>query len=192
MRALYEQYFHIGENERISDKKMLVRIVATVLVVIICLLGMSVTSIAFYTMSIESTATVAASTFYTNVKAVKTGDVEIKAESGSNKYSGLYTVPANTECTFTLTLPENVDTLADTGYCKITVGNDLQKCYYTKQFGKGLKEENQTVDRTTITFKVKTNADSTDIRIQSCWGTCSYKPIIEDSYVIDPLYTPTH
>ena len=104
------------------------------------------------------------------------------------------TVPtiSTSSSTFTLTLPENVGTLADTGYCKITVGNDLQKCYYTKQFGKGLKEENQTVDRTTITFKVKTNADPTDIRIQSCWGTCSYKPIIEDSYVIDPLYTPTH
>lgn len=190
MRALYEQYFHIGENERISDKKMLVRIVATVLIVIICLLGMSVTSIAFYTMSIESTATVAASTFYTEVTVNNT----VTETAGSSKYNRVYTVPANTECTFTLTLPSGVANLADTGYCKITVNGDSQKCYYTKQFGKGLVESGTTgtVDRKKITLKVKTGTAPADIRIQSCWGTCSYKPIIEDDYIIDPLYTPTH
>lgn len=188
MRALYEKYFRISENERISDKKMLVRIVSAVTIIIICLLGMSITSIAFYTTSVESSATVAASTFYTEV----TVDNNVTQATGSSKYNRVYTVPANTECTFTLTLPSDVANLADTGYCKITVNGDSQKCYYTKQFGTGLKEGNDTVNRPEITFKVTTGTAPADIRIQSCWGTCSYKPIIEDDYIIDPLYTPTH
>ncbi len=190
MKALYEKYFKIGEGEKISDQKMLIRIVSAVIIIIISLLGMSVTSIAFFTASVDTASNaVAASTFYTQI-AVDAANVTPK--TGSTKYNSVYTVPANTECEFTLSLPTGTNTLADTGYCKISVGDDVQKCYYTQQFGTGLQEEGQTVNRTDIHFKVKTGSEPAEIRIQSCWGSCAYKPIIGEGYVIDPLYVPVH
>ena len=41
MWAWYEKYYKIRDNEKISDQKMMVRFVVTLVIIIVCLLGMS-------------------------------------------------------------------------------------------------------------------------------------------------------
>ncbi len=89
MWAWYEKYYKIRDNEKISDQKMMVRFVVTLVIIIVCLLGMSATSIAFYTVSIETGSnTVTPSTFYVlpEVTASKGKKAELSLYSGGQQY----------------------------------------------------------------------------------------------------------
>lgn len=185
MRAWYEKYYKIRENERISDKKMMVRFVVTLVIIIVCLIGMSATSIAFYTVSVETGSnTVTPSTFYVNVESqAETGTVTEKYKS---LYKSTYTVGANTTCTFTLTLPSDTKDFATTGYCKITSDPAYLNTasFYTKQFGTNVYDVNSSTPttRNTVTFTVKTSNSPVEICIEPCWGTCALEPIQDNGY----------
>ncbi len=189
MRGWYERYYKISDNEKISDKKMMVRFVVTLIIIIVCMIGMSATSIAFYTVSVETGSnTVVPSTFYVDISPEKigtSGSIELD-QSYKSVYNCVYHLAANTECKFTLSLPENRSDLATTGYCRITVGNNLP--FYTKQFGKNIYDVGSNVQttRTAVTFTVKNITDSTvDVRIEPCWGTCALTPIEDDNHTVN-------
>lgn len=185
MWAWYEKYYKIRDNEKISDQKMMVRFVVTLVIIIVCLLGMSATSIAFYTVSIETGSnTVTPSTFYVlpEVTASKGKEAELDAQYNT-VYKCVYHLSADSECTFTLKLPDNQTNLATTGYCRVRVGDTT---FYTKQFGKDVLDvgSTQPTTRTTVNFVVKT-ASAVDVTIEPCWGTCALTPIQDSGYQVN-------
>lgn len=68
MKKLYHEYFRIPENGKISDKVMLGRTVVAALCVILCLCAFSVSTYAYYYMTVSSTGNnVQAATFEVEV-----------------------------------------------------------------------------------------------------------------------------
>ncbi len=155
MWAWYEKYYKIRDNEKISDQKMMVRFVVTLVIIIVCLLGMSATSIAFYTVSIETGSnTVTPSTFFIHAEVTKEG-TPVAYQDCATAYRYRYTLEANSTYTFKVSLPTPAElaqfpSFSETGYCRITAANGY---YYTKA----------------------------EVTVEACWGTCTRTPIINDT-----------
>lgn len=93
MKKLYHEYFHIPENGKISDKVMLGRTVVAALCVILCLCAFSVSTYAYYYMTVVSSGnTVQAATFEAEVHVFE-GNEEVDA------IGGVYPLDANSEYT---------------------------------------------------------------------------------------------
>lgn len=91
MKKLYHEYFHIPENGKISDKVMLGRTVVAALCVILCLCAFSVSTYAYYYMTVVSSGnTVQAATFKVEVY-LDGSDTPATAYA-----SGIYTIPTGT------------------------------------------------------------------------------------------------
>ena len=54
MRAFYKKLFDIKDNDRISDKQMLMRVITTISVIVVCLVAMSVVAYSYYNLSIQT------------------------------------------------------------------------------------------------------------------------------------------
>lgn len=179
MWAWYEKYYKIRDNEKISDQKMMVRFVVTLVIIIVCLLGMSATSIAFYTVSIETGSnTVTPSTFYVLPEVTKEG-TPVAYQDGATAYRYRYTLEANSTYTFKVSLPTPAElaqfpSFSETGYCRITAANGY---YYTKQLGKDVRNH---TDHQELTFTLITGK-ATEVTVEACWGTCTRTPIINDT-----------
>ncbi len=191
MRAFYQKYFGINENERISDRKMLNRIIMTVIVVVVCLGLMSMTALAFFSSSVKTGENVVSSaTFYVTATVNDiTETTPTPVNVVGNHYQKSVTLPAsNTVKTYEFKLEKAADADADTGYCIIKIGD---KTYYTKQLGTGLLEGETPVDRPSITFKLKIqNSSSQTVEIDSCWGTYSGTPVLAENEEINLTTNP--
>ena len=88
MKKLYHEYFHIPENGKISDKVMLGRTVVAALCVILCLCAFSVSTYAYYYMTVVSSGNnVQAATFEVEELMVYDDDTLVAAaDSGSYTY----------------------------------------------------------------------------------------------------------
>lgn len=164
MKELYNKYFKIVEGERISDKKMLVRIISAVTIIVLCLTLLSMTALAYFSFSLKSGSnTVVPATFYVDTKfSTTTGE----QTAGPTKQHQQISFPANNDVqTYTITISIGEQSTADTGYCKVMIGNDE---YYTAQFVKGV--ENKT--KITLTLKYTSTSDF-DVDVYSYWGTYS-------------------
>lgn len=94
MKKLYHEYFHIPENGKISDKVMLGRTVVAALCVILCLCAFSVSTYAYYYMTVVSSGnTVQAATFEVEVTVKDSSSQTVAAPDG------VYTLDANSEYT---------------------------------------------------------------------------------------------
>lgn len=180
MWAWYEKYYKIRDNEKISDQKMMVRFVVTLVIIIVCLLGMSATSIAFYTVSVETgSSTVIPSTFFIHSEVTKEGTA-VAYQEGATAYRYRYTLEGNSTYTFKVSLPTPAElakfpSFSETGYCRITTAEGY---YYTKQLGSDVRTNTNYQE---LTFTLITGATAAEVTVEACWGTCSKTPIINDT-----------
>lgn len=81
MRKLYNDFFHIPENEKIKEKVMMMRVVLTVVVMVGCLVAMGITAYAYFSYSVTSHfGAIRAANFETNVSVQTVGEVQTAAE----------------------------------------------------------------------------------------------------------------
>ncbi len=183
MRAFYKKLFDIKDNDRISDKQMLMRVITTISVIVVCLVAMSVVAYSYYNLSIQtgsSTVSLNRSRFKVTVSAAN-DNVQNDSTDYTTTYGDYFTdvslKGANQTYTITITL---ADGSTSDGFCTLLIGNSggpaikdsTDNEYHTVQFG--------SVDGgcgTTLSFKVKTPASGVDndnpvtVRVGSCWGT---------------------
>lgn len=177
MKKLYHEYFHIPENGKISDKVMLGRTVVAALCVILCLCAFSVSTYAYYYMTVVSSGNnVQAATFEVEVLQVYADDDDgtpvAAADSGSYTYQldagKTYTVAMqlsgsvknahvviNVEERETAVAAMALDESQEPG--GLTVGT-----YHTETIG--INGETKTVQ---FELQVASNAKVT---LQPCWG----------------------
>ncbi len=189
MKALFDKYFRISDQERITDKKMMFRVFSAVTIILLCLSIISLTALAYFTSSVESGSnTVAPATFYVVYKDDQNRstiqDITDSTAPQPQPVEGSVYRAAVTlkKCdTATLTRKYQISLkkggTAETGFCKITIGD---REWYTRQLGTGLMEGNQTVDRETYTFQVTYNStEDLQMTIEACWGSYSGLQFIE-------------
>lgn len=103
MKKLYHEYFHIPKNGKISDKVMLGRTVVAALCVILCLCAFSVSTYAYYYMTVVSSGN--------NVQAATFEVEELRVYDGNEKVDapeGVYSLTGGKEYTVVLQLSGSV------------------------------------------------------------------------------------
>lgn len=165
MKKLYFEYFKIENNEKITDKAMLGRVIITVAVILVCVFAMSFTAFAFFTSDATS-----------SVNPIQAASFEVDTFVDSAPVDLIGTLDG--EHIITLTVKDT--STATTGYCVVTIGNNQ---YITQQFVRG---ENG-LNTITITVKLK---NPTDVVIETRWGTSAvYAAVMQnnapDNYIVD-------
>ena len=182
MRAFYKKLFDIKDNDRISDKQMLMRVITTISVIVVCLVAMSVVAYSYYNLSIQtgsSTVSLNRSRFKVTVSAVKEvieDDANFITTYG-DYFTDVSLKDPNQTYIITIKLAEGSE---GDGFCTLLIGNgdgpaikdSTDNEYHTVQFGN--------VDGgcgDTLVFQVTTPASGVDndnpvtVRVGSCWGT---------------------
>ena len=160
MKKLYHEFFCIPEQGKISDKVLLVRMVAAAMFMVLCLCGMSASAYAYFACNVSSTSNI--------IQAAEfKAEVTIKNQSDEG-----VTVSTEDNRTFRASLPAGQYTVAltpqgtaATGFFIITVGD---KEYCTQQL-----VENGEKKPLTFTLML---ADSADVELLAHWGTVSSYP----------------
>ena len=192
MKKLYQDFFFIPKTGKgkVSEKAMIFRIALSIFVMIVCMMAISLTAYAYFSVSEISG--------YTTVKSA-TWELDITEDSGITPTDGIYTLD-NTAGTqskiFTFTLKKkNTYTTAKYGYAKIEIKTDIDGFtsfvpYYTQPIG----------DYTVNAIKFKDEARSFSVavpkgkcaivKITPEWGSCSLEAIANNQ-IITPLYGAT-
>lgn len=183
MRAFYKKLFDIKDNDRISDKQMLMSVITTISVIVVCLVAMSVVAYSYYNLSIQtgsSTVSLNRSRFKVTVSAAN-DNVQNDSTDYTTTYGDYFTDVSlkGADQTYTITI-----TLADgstsDGFCTLLIGNSggpaikdsTDNEYHTVQFGNvggGCGD--------TLEFQVTTPGEGVDsthpvtVRVGSCWGS---------------------
>ncbi len=164
MKSVYEEYFYIGENEKIREKVVNARLIKTVVIVVCCLLVMSFSAYAYFTCNISSD--------YNKIQAAKfdaqvTINDEVAIPVATQDFLKTYRFEETGEYTIKLSLGEST---AETGFCVIYIG-DAQ--YYTQQIGTDINAENGIRESVSFVLDVKSASETqpVEIMVESHWGT---------------------
>lgn len=181
MKKLYQEFFCIPEQGKVSDKVLLVRMAAAAVFMVLCLCGMSASAYAYFTCSVSSASNV--------IQAA-----EFKAEvtiSDQNNNNVSVDVTTTDNRTFSANLPAGQYTVAltpqgtaTTGFFIITVDG---KTYYTDQLVVNGQEQ-------TVSFTLELS-QAVDVELLAHWGTMSSYPdesAVDDGTSIVPFgaWTP--
>lgn len=166
MKALYDEYFHVPKNGKISDKVMLVRVASIVVTMIVCLIAMSLSAYAYFSHSVTSASNVIKAADF-DVKAAVTVTQDATSETVEANEDGSYSLESGT---YSVTL-EKAGT-ATTGFCivEVTVGEST-KTYHTQQIGVGGVEK---LLRFTLDLSQLSESDTVTVRFTPHWGTSHY------------------
>lgn len=166
MRELYNEYFRIPKNGRISEKVMVMRVAITILIMIICLAAVSITAYAYFSHDVTS-----------NFNIIKAADYDLTASVSVKNNSTSDTVEPEDNGTYLLTGGTYTVTLtkagtAKTGFCIVeaTVGNKKID-YHTQQIGKDGE-----ITRNTLSFTLDLTelTETAVVKLTPHWGTSSY------------------
>ena len=189
MRALYNKYFRIPQNGKISEKVMIRRVVMTAISMILCLTAMSFMAYAYFSHSITSGPhVIKTADFHVTVVVTPMNDETsdemfrespVAAVAGDD---GSYLLPSG-QYLVSLT---KVGT-ATTGFCvvDVKVEEDVIQ-YHTQQLGVDGELERLTLE---FTLDLSQMSDMTTVRFTPCWGTSHFyrSENTEDNerYIID-------
>lgn len=196
MRAFYKKLFDIKDNDRISDKQMLMRVITTISVIVVCLVAMSVVAYSYYNLSIQtgsSTVSLAKSKFKVTVTAEGSnspvviddhGDPTVEDVSYSTYNGGYYTDVTLNGSNESYKITITIDGLTDEeknaiGFCtvrfKSSFDNSQVYNFETIPLGRIGNDDDDNDYKKSMTFYVKTPAltgdSSLKLTIGSCWGS---------------------
>lgn len=175
MKKLYQEFFCIPEQGKVSDKVLLVRMAAAAVFMVLCLCGMSASAYAYFTCSVSSAHNVIQSGQFTadatitnnSVAALSVGAENMSVATENERFFSVEDLPAGE---YTVTLRPNGT--ASTGFFILTVGGVE---YYTQQLVVG-SEENP------LSFLLVL-AEPADVTLLAHWGTVSSYPTEGKNYI---------
>ena len=172
MKAFYDRFYKISDNENISDRVMIFRIILSVAVILLCLFGMTFIACAYYEYDLSIRIDhIQSAVFKVGVTAKETGTdrtVDIRKQGIS------YVLSAEGGKEYSVTISKAEDSTATTGFCIVGYGkNDGRKVYHTLQIGRDGE-----ITRDSVTFKINFS-QTTEVDILPWWGTSS----MYDGYV---------
>lgn len=162
MKTLYYKYLHIPKDGKIRESVMVARTALTVVVLLICLAGISLTAYAWFSCSVvSSTTTLIAADFDLDVSVTVTQGSSVKEPNTDGTYS------LQEGSTYTVVLTKTGS--ASTGFCILETDFGGNKTFYhTQQLG-----QDGTQQRPFLQFDLKMT-DSATVRFTPHWGTSTH------------------
>lgn len=166
MKAFYDRFYKISDNENISDRVMIFRIILSVAVILLCLFGMTFIACAYYEYDLSIRIDhIQSAVFKVDVTAE---EVQSNSDVTIDKHNVSYTLNAEKDKEYSVTISRANGNTATTGFCIVGYGqNNDRKVYHTLQIG---RDGDSTRD--SVTFKIKFS-QTTDVDILPWWGTSS-------------------
>ena len=164
MRKLYNEFFGVLKEGKVSEKTMFTYVAATVVIIVVCLTAMSLTAYAYFTADVgSSTSKIMAANYDLDIEIVKIVDESTTEKVLPKETEDIcYTL---SEGTYVITMKQSDQTTASTGYCgmKLSSGTTI----YTQQIG-----VDQSGNPEPICFTFENTGDPLDITFVPNWGTC--------------------
>lgn len=176
MKAMMKSFFDTEKEEKISEKTFLSRITASVIIIIVCLIAMSISAYAYFSCDVSSPKETIRSASYELAVAppsdMESADIyELKNDSDGDK-----------EYVFTLSTVGSSST-ASVGYCKIVVKNERNsgdaQSFYTKPIWLVEDLSKGKVDTREVKIIIP-SGKTVYVSFVSEWGSCSKEPISEE------------
>lgn len=170
MKKVYDEYFNIPEEEKISEKVIVARAILTIAIIVGCLVTMSVTAYAFFYHDVTSSLrNIRAANFDTNIQIVDIEGNSIDIKSVENNYR-YYTASLEKEKSYTVTIMPSSQSTAQKGF--VLVGAmACEDTYHTQQLGTDIMVVGGETSEIVFTLAV---TDDTDVVFIPHWGTSSY------------------
>ena len=173
MRKIYNKFYRISGEEKISDRVMTCRLISMVLVVILCVAVMSFAAYSYFECDVSSKDNhVEAATFKIKTEITYTDEsnpsptsiVPVQEDSS-------YSVQIEKSKTYTIKIRKTTDSTAETGFCVVKVDGDSIP-YHTLQLG---ANGNNVVSEITFTVRnVSAENDKVKVTFSPHWGTSTY------------------
>lgn len=169
MKKLYQEFFCIPEQGKVSDKVLLVRMAAAAVFMVLCLCGMSASAYAYFTCSVSSASNVIQTGQFT-------AEVDIKCDTDASIDPITKVIGGALEAERLLsvdlaagkhTVELNPKAKNPTGFFIIKAGG---KEYYTRQL-----VEDGTIKPLTFTLELSQDAK---VEFLAHWGTYTGTPIV--------------
>lgn len=182
MRKLFKEFYHIPEQGKICEKTIVTRLVLTITIIIVCLMGMTFTAYAYFSCNVSSDLNVIKSAnFEMNVS------VEIADSKGKNLNSEVKPITSDYQKFklsdlkvgewYTVTITPNEKSTVKTGFALITATN-CKETYHTQQLGVDANMPGGVTSEIKFMLMV---TDVTDVILEAHWGTSSYYPELENA-----------
>lgn len=170
MGKLYRELFYVPKYGKVRDKVMLARMASTIAVIVVCLLGMSITAYAYFSANITSNSNIImAATFDADVSVQITTDGGTETTDVVDIGGGKYTASLTGGTEYSVTLQHSSKSTAQTGFVILTAENCTGR-WHTCQIGR-----NDDGSSLTVSFKLTPSAD-TVVTFETHWGTSSNYP----------------
>ena len=177
---MIKSFFDTEKEEKISEKTLVSRITASVIIIVVCLIAMSISAYAYFSCDVSSQKETIRSASYelivTPPSDMKSADVYVlENESAGDK-----------EYIFTLSTVGSTST-ASVGYCKIVVKNEIKandsQIFYTEPIWLVEDLSKERVDTREVKIIIP-SGKTVYVSFVSEWGSCSKEPISEDQIKI--------
>lgn len=181
MRKLFNELFYIPKHGKVREKVMLTRLTMTITIVIMCLAAMSITAYAYFSYNVTSGFnTIKSANFETSVQ-VQITDSDGKAVDTPKPITTNYKLYKMADLKvgewYTVTVTPTERSTAKTGFIIVTA-TGCNEIYHTQQLG---VDENVPGGKTPeIKFQLMIT-DTTDVVLETHWGTSSYYPKFKDT-----------
>ncbi len=188
MKKFLEKYYYIPKHTAVPESNALGRIGISIAIIILCLIAMSASALAFFSHNISSAKTQIVSATYS---------LQVTKAEGNDavEENGYFLIENNTgddeKYEFTIATTDN--TTASVGYCKIVIVTDPaggngeevsnEKLFYTEPIWKQGTENNRSSIDVSIAVP---SGKSVTVQFISEWGSCS-KDIVENGATIAPF-----
>lgn len=169
MRKIYNEFFYISKHGKIREKVMLARVATTAIIMIVCLAAMSFTAYAYFSYNVTSGSNIIQAANFEADVSIKIADANGEAVTVNKIDSKTHTSVLEAKKTYYVTLVENKNSTATTGFCIITA-EGCADIYHTQQLGVDAAAEGGKTE--TITFNINVSAKTT-VTFLSHWGTSS-------------------
>ena len=186
MRKLYKEYFYIPKNGKIRDKVFFTRITVIVVSMIACLMAMSISAYAYFSVNVYSKTSTVKSAYY-NLNVTPVEEIEVT--------DGVFMLD-NSEGTeaknFSFNLEKSPDSTASVGYCEILVktNTDEAQSFYTKPIGTFKElEQTSTLNKRTVSIEIPAGKTA-NVSFTSQWGSYSGTALDEANEKLTPSFTP--
>lgn len=184
MKKLYMEYFKISDDAKITDKAMLGRVISMVAVILVCVAVMSITAFAYFTSDASSSMTpITSASFEVDVVVTDLSDASNIAVNAtdSNLYSIYNKTEDNNNCLsageYAFVITRTAESTASTGYCVITIGDDVLHTYQLSNSAKS------------IAFTLKLAQDTlVPVTVEAQWGTSIYYADYAENVQVAPNY----
>ena len=168
LRKIYNKFYRISDDEKISDRVMTCRLISMVLFVLFCVAAMSFAAYSYFECDVSSKDNhVEAATFRIHTAVTYTSDDNPSSTQTTvpEEAEGSFILQADNNKTYTIKISKTADSTAETGFCVVKVEGD-NTAYHTVQL-----ENNGT-----LSFIIKNKSASTPVKVTFSphWGTSSY------------------